>query len=128
MISSNDSFAKANQLIRIAQMELGSALTTGQTLIIGNHELCGALSELIDCKTARSKEELEFITARNDAEKFNAVFLFDQMGDETLKKIVSEQAIIIDMFNYQNGETVYYDLSLPYRRIRIVSLFEDAKI
>ena len=117
-------FSIAKQLIEIAQIEADIKVEGSRVIVIGKSSVCKALTELLGCAAAEDTAAVEYIAKEN---KFDIVFLFIDTDDDLLNMLTQDKAVVIDMINYKKGKTVYYDNLAHYRRIRVVSLFEDEK-
>lgn len=111
----------ASQLIRIAGIE-GGVIDSITVLVIGDTETAKAISELIGCNIFEKISEIKMF---KEKVCYNTVFLFEDISDSLLTEITYEGALVIDASYESLGDTVYYADGKKYRRIKVVSLFEN---
>ena len=112
----------ALQLIKIAQMECTGKVDAKSAVVIGDNVVSNALVEIIGCDAISKTEDIDKLAPQR---KFNAIFIFTEIEEDLLQCIAETDAVVIDMTEYKSEETVCYSCSVPYSRIRVVSLFED---
>lgn len=120
--SEMQAYMQANQLLRIARLEMNEPMENSRIMLFGSGEILAALAQMLENHGAQTDEFCEWEKVQNSENTYAAAFLFDSIKDEILKEKMLQNSLVLDIGPQKSGEWIVHDASPRYRRVRVISL------